>query len=137
MTTPYTDEAAPSTRPGKRGPGRPAKPKAPRGEHQARLADALEASEAERDAAAAAYADDTTVGAEIRLLRAEVGVSSGWASYCRAQGNATHAIKYAELQAKFSARLAALRELEGIDKLTALEARSHREDALGKSGGAR
>lgn len=119
-------------RPPRPGPGRPRKPSAPRGEHQARLAEALEAVEAERDAAAAAYADDETVAAEIRLLRAEVGVCTAWASYCRAQGNATHALKYGELQAKYSGRLAALREIEGIDKLTKLEERGRREDALGK-----
>lgn len=113
--------------------GRPRKATAPRTEHQARLAAALEAVEAERDAAAAAFADDASVAAEIRLLRAEVGVCTSWASYYRAQGNATHAIRFAEMQAKFAGRLTALREIDAVDRLAALEAASRREDALGRS----
>lgn len=124
--------ASPTRQPPARGPGRPRKAQAPRSEAQARLALAIDVTEAERDAAALAYATDPSVAAEIRLLRAEVGVSSAWAAYCRACNNATHAIRYAETGIKFAARLAALRELEGIDRLAALEARQRREDGIGK-----
>lgn len=124
--------ASPTRQPPTRGPGRPRKAQAPRSEAQARLALAIDATEAERDAAALAYATDPGVAAEIRLLRAEVGVSSAWASYLRATNNLTHALRYAETAVKQTARLAALRELEGIDRLTALEARSRREDGIGR-----
>lgn len=121
-----------NVRPPPPGPGRPRKPTAPRTDQQAALAEQINATEAERDAAAVAYSIETTVAVELRLLRAELAVASAWAAYSRAQGNATHGIKYGELAVKLAGRLAALRELEGIDKLTALEQRSRREDALGK-----
>lgn len=126
---------SPTRQPPTRGPGRPRKPQAPRSEAQARLALAIDATEAERDEAACAYATDPGVAAEIRLLRAEVGVSSAWASYLRATGNLTHALKYSDARTKDMSRLAALRELAAVDQLEKLVARSEREDALaGKAG---
>lgn len=117
--------------PPKPGPGRPRKPRAPRDDRQADLAAAVEIAEAERDAAAAAYANDTTVAAEVRLLRAEVGTATAWGALCRAQGIHTHALKYGDLEAKLAARIAALRELLAVDLLAALAERAEREDALG------
>ncbi len=129
---PAHTKPAPAPLPPKRGPGRPRKPTAPRTEQQAALAEAINAAEKERDAAALAYSADPTVAAELRLLRAELSVTSAWSSYTRAQGNHSSSIKYSELTTKLAGRIAALREIEGIDKLTALEERSRREDALGK-----
>lgn len=130
------DQDEPATASGpktaKRGAGRPRNPTAPRNAAQARLAVAVEAAEAERDAAALAYATDPSVAAELRMLRAMFAVAVAWGAYCRAQAIMTHALKYDEVAIKFAARLAALRELEGIDRLTALEARSRREDGIGK-----
>lgn len=116
------------------GPGRPRKPTAPRTDHQVALAHALTIAEAERDAAAAAYGTDTTVAAETRLLRAELGVASAWSSYLRAQGLHVHALRYADVGAKLAGRLAGLRELAAADQLAALIARAGREDTLGKGG---
>lgn len=117
------------------GPGRPRKPRAPRTEQQAALAIALEAAEAARDKAAAAYQKADTVAAELRLLRTEMSVASAWASYLRAQGGHTHALKYAEQQTRWAGRIAGLRELVAVDQLAKLTARAAREDALAKRKG--
>ena len=124
-----------NVRPPTPGPGRPRKPTAPRTEQQAALAEAINATETERDAAALAYASETTVAVELRLLRAELAVSSAWSSYCRAQGNHTHALRYSEVQTKLAGRLVALREIESVDRLGKLTERSEREDALAKRAG--
>ncbi len=128
-----TPEVGP-TRGGRReGAGRPRKLTSPlSADKQVELAAAVVVVELERELAAAAYSKATTVAAEIRLLRAEMSVASAWAAYCRSQGGHGHAIRYSEVETKLASRLAALRELEGIDKLTALEQRARREDALGK-----
>lgn len=114
------------------GPGRPRKPRPPRTEQQAALAAALEAAEAQLDAATEAYGREDTVAAELRMLRAEMTVASVWASYCRAQGNLTHAIKFADDRSRLAGRIAGLRELRAADQLAALTARRGREDALAK-----
>lgn len=117
------------------GPGRPKKPTAPRTEAQAALAEALTVAEAQRDAAAATQGNEDTVAAELALLRAELSVASAWASYLRAQGAHTHALKYSEQQTRIAGRIAALRELLATDRLAELLARARREDALGKGKG--
>lgn len=133
-TTP--PKPAPASRPPMLpGPGRPRKPRAPRTEQQAALAVALEAAEAQRDAALEAYAADTSVAAELRLLRAGLAVASAWASYLRAQGLHTWACKYAEQEVRLAGRIAGLRELEAADKLDKLVARGQKEDALAKRKG--
>lgn len=118
------------------GPGRPRKPRPPRNDHQAVLAEAIERVEAHRDAAADIYASALTVAAEVQLLHAELAVASAWSSYCRAQGTHTPAIKYGELAVKLAGRLVALREIEAADKLEMLMARASREDALASPTGA-
>lgn len=122
----------PNVRPPAPGPGRPRKPRAPRGDHQLALAEAIERAEAERDAAAVEYSTTLTIAAEIRLLRGELAVASAWSSYCRAQGTHTPALKYGEAVIKLAGRLVALREIEAADKLDKLMARAGREDALGR-----
>lgn len=119
----------------KAGPGRPRAPRAPRNEKQVALAAAVETAEAERDAAARAYQATPTVAAELALLQAELSASSAWGAYCRAQGNMTHGLRFADVTAKYAGRIAALRELAAVDQLDALVARAGREDALaGKAG---
>jgi hypothetical protein len=118
----------------KTGPGRPAKPQAPRSADQARLADAVTAAETTRDAAEAAYSKKPTVASETALLAAEMAVAVSWGAYLRSQGNHTHALKYADIATKIAGRLAALRELAAVDQLDALLARAGREDALAKKG---
>lgn len=119
-------------KPPRAGPGRPRKPTAPRTDAQARLADAVVAAEAARDAAEAAYGAASTVAAETTLLAAELAVGSAWSAYLRAQGNHAHAIRYGEVVVKFAGRIAALRELAAVDQLDALVSRAGREDALAK-----
>ena len=119
----------------KAGPGRPRAPRPPRNEHQAALAVAVETAEAERDAAAIAYRATPTVAAELALLQAEMSAATAWGAYCRAQANLTHALRFADVTAKYAGRIAALRELAAVDQLDKLVARSQREDALaGKAG---
>lgn len=133
-TTPA--KTAPATRPPMLpGPGRPRKPRPPRTEHQAALAVALEAAEAQLDAATEAYGSEDSVAAELRMLRAEMTVASIWSSYLRAQGLHTHALKYSEQATRLAGRLAGLRELRAADQLAALTARRGREDALAKGKG--
>lgn len=122
----------PNVRPPAPGPGRPRKPRAPRGEHQVALAEAIERAEAERDAAAVEYSTTATVAAEITMLRRELQVASTWAAYLRAGGNMTHALKFGELSVKLAGRLAGLREIEAADRLDKLMERAGREDALGR-----
>lgn len=122
----------PNVRPPAPGPGRPRKPRAPRGEHQVALAEAIERAEAERDAAAVEYSTGLTIAAELRLLRGELAVASAWSSYCRAQGTHSPAIRYSEQVVKLAGRLVALREIEAADKLDLLMKRAGREDALGR-----
>lgn len=131
--TKHTPPASrPNVRPPAPGPGRPRKPRAPRGDHQVALAEAVERAEAERDAAATAYSTTLTIAAELRLLRGELAVASAWSSYCRAQGTHTPALKYGEAVIKLAGRLVALREIEAADKLDKLMERAGREDALGR-----
>lgn len=118
------------------GPGRPKKPTAPRTEAQAALAEALTVAEAQRDAAAEVYGRESTVAAELALLRSELGVAASWAAYLRAQGAHTHALKYTEAQTRWAGRIATLRELLATDQLDKLTARAKREDALAKRKGA-
>lgn len=116
-----------------RGPGRPRKPCAPRGDRQVELAAAVVAAEATRDAAEAEYGRASTVAAETGLLAAELAVGSAWSAYLRATGNHAHAIRYGEVVVKFAGRIAALRELAAVDQLDALVSRAGREDALAKT----
>ena len=128
----HTPPTRSNIRPPAPGPGRPRKPRPPQGKYQAALAEAIKRAEAERDQAGGEYSTTVTVAAELRLLRAELAVASAWAAYSRAQGNATHGIKFGELAVKLAGRLVALREIEAADKLDALMRRAGREDALGR-----
>lgn len=119
------------------GPGRPRKPQAPRSTDQERLADAVTAAETIRDTAETAYRKKASVATETALLAAELTVASAWGAYLRAQGNHTHALKYADIAVKQAGRIAALRELAAVDQLDALMARAGREDALAKKGKAK
>lgn len=117
--------------PPRRGPGRPAKPKAPRTEQQARLAVQVETAEDALEDAAAAYAADRTVAHEVGLLSCELSVASAWAQYLRATGDFSNATRCTSDASKTATNLARLRELEAVDMLDALKARAAREDALG------
>jgi hypothetical protein len=114
------------------GPGRPRKPRAPRTEKQAELAVALELAETRLDKALAAYAKTGTVKVELAMLKAMLGRAAAWSSYLLAQGNHTHALKWAEQVPKMASRIAGLRELLATDLLLALKAKRGKEDALGK-----
>jgi len=122
----------PNVRPPAPGPGRPGKPRAPRGDHQVALAEAVERAEAERDAAATAFSASGTVADEIVMLRREVETANAWAGFLRASGNMAHAIKFGELAVKLAGRLAAARELDAVDRIDRLMQRAGREDALGR-----
>ena len=117
--------------------GRPRKPTAPRSAKQEDLLAAIELAEEARDTAATEYALSATVEAELRLLRAELAVSSAWAAYCRAQGNATHALGYGALACKLAVQIGNLREIEAVDRLEKYTERNEREDALAKRRGKR
>lgn len=125
------------TEPPRNRGGRPRKPTAPRDSRQEDLKAAVDLIEEERDAAAQAYTCSSTVEAELRLLRAELAVSSAWAAYCRAQGNATHALGYGALAVKLAAQIGNLREIEAVDRLEKYTERNEREDALAKKRGKR
>lgn len=112
--------------------GRPRKPTAPRSAKQEDLLAAIELTEEARDTAATEYTLSSTVEAELRLLRAELAVSSAWAAYCRAQGNATHALGYGALACKLAVQIGNLREIEAVDRLEKYTARNEREDALAR-----
>lgn len=120
--------------PPRAGPGRPRKAQAPRSADQTRLAAAVTTAETIRDVAEAAYSKKSTVATETALLAAELTVASAWGAYLRAQGNHTHALKYADIAVKQAGRLAVLRELAAVDQLDLLLARAGREDALSKKG---
>lgn len=115
--------------------GRPRKPTAPRSAKQEDLLAAIELAEEARDTAATEYVLSATVEAELRLLRAELAVSSAWAAYCRAQGNATHALGYGALACKLAVQIGNLREIEAVDRLEKYTARNEREDALARKRG--
>jgi len=115
-----------------RGCGRRRKPTAPRNEEQFTLAEEVKSTEAERDAAHKAYKDDTTVAAELRLMRAELALASAWGAYCRAQGNLNQALGYQKAVVQFGRSIAALRELLATDDLAAIKRRRGAEDALSK-----
>lgn len=129
-----TPGASPSFAAPRRGPGRPRKPTAPRSDAQADLAAEIEETEARLDALRAAHAVESSTAAELALLCAELSSASVWGSYCRAQGDITHALKYGEACARLSGRISALRELLATDQLAALLSRAKREDALRKKG---
>ena len=112
--------------------GRPRKPTAPRSAKQEDLLAAIELTEEARDTAATEYTLSSTVEAELRLLRSELAVSSAWAAYCRAQGNATHALGYGALACKLAVQIGNLREIEAVDRLEKYTARNEREDALAR-----
>ena len=125
----------PSPEPPRNKGGRPRKPTAPRSAKQEDLLAAIELTEEARDTAATEYALSATVEAELRLLRAELAVSSAWAAYCRAQGNATHALGYGALACKLAVQIGNLREIEAVDRLEKYTARNEREDALARKRG--
>ena len=125
----------PSPEPPRNKGGRPRKPTAPRSAKQEDLLAAIELTEEARDTAATEYALSATVEAELRLLRAELAVSSAWAAYCRAQGNATHALGYGALACKLAVQIGNLREIEAVDRLEKYTARKEREDALARKRG--
>lgn len=116
----------------KAGPGRPRKPQAPRGDAQVHLAAVIVAREEERDEAAEAYSTGNTVAAELRLLSAELSVSTAWAAYLRSGGNHTYALKYAEDRTKVANRISALREILLADKLDQLDAQNARESEVSR-----
>lgn len=122
--------AAPPARPRKRG--RPATAKPPQTAEQVRLGEAVADAEARRDAAADAYKGDRTVATELALLQLELETATAWSAYLRATGDHTAAIKYSDSAAKFSGRVAQLRELAATDLLAELVARSRHETALGR-----
>jgi hypothetical protein len=125
----------PEAEPPRNKGGRPRKPTAPRSAKQEDLLAAIELTEEARDTAATEYALSATVEAELRLLRAELAVSSAWAAYCRAQGNATHALGYGALACKLAVQIGNLREIEAVDRLEKYTARNEREDALARKRG--
>lgn len=125
----------PAPEPPRNKGGRPRKPTAPRSAKQEDLLAAIELTEEARDTAATEYALSATVEAELRLLRAELAVSSAWAAYCRAQGNATHALGYGALACKLAVQIGNLREIEAVDRLEKYTARNEREDALARKRG--
>ena len=118
----------------KRGPGRPAKPKAPRSAQQGRLAASIETAEDALEVAAAAYQGARTVTHEVALLSCELSVSSAWAAYLRAAGDFTNASRCSTDSAKTASNLCRLRELVAVDQIAALQDRAAREDALRKGG---
>lgn len=115
-----------------RGPGRPRKPQAPRSDAQARLALDVESAEKAREEAAAAYAGETNVAAELALLTSELSVTTAWGAYLRSQGNHAQALKYGDIGAKYAARITALRELLAVDQLEAIKAIKDQEVAAGR-----
>ncbi len=120
----------------RKGPGRPPKVRAPQSAEQEALALAVAAAERRRDVAAAAYADDRTVAAELALLQSDLEVASQWSAYLRATGNHTHSLKWADMAAKFAARAGALRELAAVDLLREIAERDAREmDLIGRVRG--
>lgn len=132
--------AAAPLRPRKRG--RP--PVVPVGENskptpeQARLGDAVYDAESRRDAVGLVYQADKTVAAEMALLQAELEVATAWGAYLRSTGDHTAAIKYSDSAAKFSGRVAQLRELAATDLLAELTIKARREFDVGRRiGGGR
>lgn len=115
-----------------RGPGRPRKPVAPRDAAQARLAEALEAAELERDGAELDYRGANNVTNELALLSAELTMTTAWSAYLRSQGNHAQALKYGDLAAKYARQISALRGLILDDKLDAMDAQSERDSELGR-----
>lgn len=128
--------ALPPARPRKRG--RPPVKKPPQTAEQSRLGALVGEAEGRRDAAAAAYKGSKTVASELSLLQSELEVATGWSAYLRSTGDHTAAIKYSDSAAKFSGRVAQLRELVATDLLAELASKARRELDVGRRiGGAR
>ena len=116
--------------------GRPPKAKPPQTAEQARLGTAVGDAEARRDAAAGNYQTSKTVAAELALIQGELEVAVSWAAYLRSTGDHTAAIKYSDVAAKMSGRVAGLRELAATDLLAELATKARREiDVARRVGG--
>lgn len=118
----------------KRGPGRPRKPTAPRGEAQARLALAVTRAEEALEVASAAYMDARNVANEIELRSCELSVASAWAAYLRASGDFTNATRCSSDANKITGDLCRLRELVAVDQIELLRERVRRVDASRSRG---
>lgn len=95
-------------------------------------------AEARRDTSAAAYKAEKTVASELALLQLELEVATAWSAYLRSTGDHTPALKYSDSAAKFSGRVAQLRELSATDLLAELAVKARREIDLGRRiGGGR
>lgn len=124
--------------PAKRGPGRPKKvptPVEPTVDPQVENATTLARAKRARNAAVATFEADPTATNETAMQVAEIVFAGAWVAYLQGDGNHGHALKYADMAIKWSARLADSRYLVGLDQLDALEkVKARPVGALGKKG---